>query len=533
MLLVDLARSVVAQLRRGVRSRAGESRKRVRSVAAYFDSPRITTFSGHLVTANNTTHRLLTASTWCDDTALVLAVARDRMGSSPRIRGHTGPLRQHAGEPDPARSAGRSEPRAPPPSIQRRSQQGIPLVVITTRNLSELDTASNLPPTPSRRITTMSRTVSTVIVPSQTVTQSATRKRPPGTTMIPTTGRDHRRSRKTASIRVCWNICVHPWSFRWYPGRSAGFAESDFPCGLTAINPQAGANSCKAGIAAAGGPCESSVAPIAHPGCFALLHASICWSGAVPMAFFATSATHPLLPETGRSGLPFPIRRPTHQTRNAKEEHGEAGRKPFMGTGQASSTVVSGRWPRRGAESIPAAFSLSSLAAPAATVVNSRGQASVGAGTVAVVGPAVAASVSGSDQYSVNGQGSLSFYGPAECSLGVSGDWTNYTATVTGNVSITLTTDGLTLNGQTLPAGTYTITTSSATLTGSGATSSPNFAGSVYHQCHGRHDQPRAGDRKSLRRRQAARSRRRDHSGRLHRNHLRLGQRRRHRCGQR
>ena len=37
----------------------------------------------------------------------------------------------------------------------------------------------------------------------------------------------------------------------------------------------------------------------------------------------------------------------------------------------------------------------------------------------------------------------------------------------------------LTLNGQALPAGTYTITTSSATLSGSGTTSSPNFAGSV------------------------------------------------------
>ena len=47
--------------------------------------------------------------------------------------------------------------------------------------------------------------------------------------------------------------------------------------------------------------------------------------------------------------------------------------------------------------------------------------------------------VSGNDQYSVNGTGSLSFYGPAESSLGVSGNWQNYTATVTGNVSITLT----------------------------------------------------------------------------------------------
>ena len=91
----------------------------------------------------------------------------------------------------------------------------------------------------------------------------------------------------------------------------------------------------------------------------------------------------------------------------------------------------------------------------------------------------IAASISGSTQYSVDGQGSLSFYGPAESSLGVSGDWQNYTASVTGSVSITLTTDALTLNGQTLPAGTYTITAGSATLSGSGATSSPNFAGSV------------------------------------------------------
>ncbi len=72
---------------------------------------------------------------------------------------------------------------------------------------------------------------------------------------------------------------------------------------------------------------------------------------------------------------------------------------------------------------------------------------------------------------------------------------------------------------------------SSATLAGSGTTSSPNFAGSVSDHRHERHDRPRAGDRQSLRRRQAARSRRRDHPGRLQRHDLRLGQRRRHRLG--
>jgi uncharacterized membrane protein len=87
--------------------------------------------------------------------------------------------------------------------------------------------------------------------------------------------------------------------------------------------------------------------------------------------------------------------------------------------------------------------------------------------------------VSGNDSFAVSGSGSLSFYGPAESDLGVSGNWDKYTATVTGNVSITLTTDALTLNGQPLPKGTYIITTASATLTGSGITASPNFSGSA------------------------------------------------------
>ena len=47
---------------------------------------------------------------------------------------------------------------------------------------------------------------------------------------------------------------------------------------------------------------------------------------------------------------------------------------------------------------------------------------------------------------------------------------------------------------------------SSATLAGSGPSTSPNFAGSVSITATERHDQPRAGDRQPLRRRQAARS---------------------------
>lgn len=124
-------------------------------------------------------------------------------------------------------------------------------------------------------------------------------------------------------------------------------------------------------------------------------------------------------------------------------------------------------------------FSITALGSMSATVLDSAGSP-IGTGRVSAMGASLLPlELSGNNVYAVAGDGGLSFYGPAESSLGVSGNWDNYSATVTGNVSIPLTTDGLTLNGQTLPAGAYTITTSSATLSGSGPSTSPNFSGSA------------------------------------------------------
>lgn len=151
------------------------------------------------------------------------------------------------------------------------------------------------------------------------------------------------------------------------------------------------------------------------------------------------------------------------------------------GSPQASDVAVSGQLSAGWASRTTSGFLASSLGADAATVVNARG-ATLGSGTVALSSQSAAAlSMAGNTDYSIDGSGSLSFYAPAESTLGVSGDWQNYTATVTGNVSITLTVPAgaLTLNNQPLPAGTYTITTSSATLSGSGTTSSPTFSGSA------------------------------------------------------
>ena len=79
----------------------------------------------------------------------------------------------------------------------------------------------------------------------------------------------------------------------------------------------------------------------------------------------------------------------------------------------------------------------------------------------------------------MNGTGTLSVYPAATSGLGVSGDWTNYTATLDGTGTILLTTAALMLNGKLLSAGTYRIDFGHATMAGSGATSSPTFAGSA------------------------------------------------------
>ena len=90
------------------------------------------------------------------------------------------------------------------------------------------------------------------------------------------------------------------------------------------------------------------------------------------------------------------------------------------------------------------------------------------------------AAISGNVEYSVNGTGTLAFYGRAREQSGRQrqlGSTIRQPSRATSRSRSRPTVSRS--NGQALPAGTYTITTSSATLTGSGATSSPNFAGSV------------------------------------------------------
>ena len=124
---------------------------------------------------------------------------------------------------------------------------------------------------------------------------------------------------------------------------------------------------------------------------------------------------------------------------------------------------------------------MDSLTAAGATVRDASG-ATVGVGTVVLTapdaGPAPLA-ISGNVQYTVSGEGSLSFYGSAASGLGVSGDWASYSATVSGGVTFGVSTGILTFNGSPLPAGSYSITAPSAQYSGSGRSSSPSFSGAV------------------------------------------------------
>ena len=193
-----------------------------------------------------------------------------------------------------------------------------------------------------------------------------------------------------------------------------------------------------------------------------------------------SSIDPPLQALTTNLDVPFPTT-PGHSATTATPETASLAPGQVSGNLGAGTAVASGSLTASWSSAAGSAFLATSLSAAAATVLDSQGK-TVGSGMAALATPGLTpVTVSGSDQYSVNGQGSLSFYGPAESNVGVSGAWQSYSTTVTGSVSITLTVAAgvLTLGGQRLPAGTYTITTGSATLAGSGNSSSPNFAGSV------------------------------------------------------
>jgi uncharacterized repeat protein (TIGR01451 family) len=189
-----------------------------------------------------------------------------------------------------------------------------------------------------------------------------------------------------------------------------------------------------------------------------------------------TAMDPPLAPELYAQPRPFLV-----PAANALQLGGQAvlPTGAVVGTNSTANMVLSGHVAASWATGANSSFSAHGMNAATAIVTNAAGM-TIGSGSVALRATAATSlAISGSVSYQVNGQGSLSFYGPAETSLGVSGNWDSYFATATGIITIKVTTDSLSLNGVLLPAGTYTITTSAATLSGSGASTSPNFTGAA------------------------------------------------------
>lgn len=360
-------------------------------------------------------------------------------------------------------------------------QQGIPLVLITTDNLASL-ASYGLDPTATARITTAVEAGEAVLVPAGMVSVGG-QDTSAWFQIDPTTG-------DTTGVMEDGNhqgIEEEEVDSAFETLLAAGvFASGSFMVGLVygaslQYLAQAQAQSIKnninrmagypAGLGAIAGfffksPAVGIVAAII--GAFVL---------GVDIGADLVHVDPELPPELMDLTIPLPTDPNTDEQQVEAADTTSAG--VVAGSVQSGSVSVSGTLSAAWNSSSLSTFLATGLAAGDVTVTDASG-ATIGTGIVALDAPAATSvAVSGNDDYAVSGTGTLAFYGPAETALGVGGDWDSYSATITGGVSITITTDGLSLNGTSLPAGTYTISGSSISLSGSGATSSLTFAGSA------------------------------------------------------
>ena len=433
------------------------------SITSYFALPRITAFSSQAQTAAsgsgstfsfsfdliNDTPRVIGTPGQNEQAVLAFTSARGLFDSV--LEAHTLPV------------LGGGQNLSASAIIQESIQQGIPLNTISAANLSLLQSL-NLPADAVARITAEAQTGLTVIVPTRPLEING-------------------------SNTTAWFVsdpATGEFIAQSQTGQNQGVAEFGLTEALVvSLYAHLFAFDVLKILAKGGQPSVSDVkdatidlltalGPFAVPA----LAIKLALISGVLEAFLKIFDDPPLPPELVNLQIPFPgTRRATGVAQIGAEQSGQPG--PVASSLQESNVAVVGTMSGSWLSDSTSILTISSIDTTNATVMNSLGE-SAGTGPVAVLTSAsLQAAVAGTAEYAVSGQGSLSFYRSVESTLGVSGDWQNYTATVTGNVSITLTvpTGALTLNGQALPAGTYTITTNSATLSGSGTTSSPTFSG--------------------------------------------------------
>jgi uncharacterized membrane protein len=437
------------------------------SVAAYFDAPRITAFSTHLAVKNNQPTFSYSIDLVRDSVRAVAAPGQSAQAALgfAAVRG----LFDSFLEAQSAPAVSGSQNLSSVTILQQSLQQGIPLAVINASNLSRLQTL-DLPADALARITTDVQGGLTVIVPAQALTVNAARTTA-WLTVNPATGEViaesadgyHQGLEEWTPAIVVAVVLAGPF---FYAAAHAGALAA-----IVAVHPGKGVK-----IGLANFLQDRAIATALHdpvPG-INLLNALILLDAEVTLLF--STFFEPPTPD-----FLLAFANPTQSSASSPASISPTLAPPSPVGGEMSvgsitvSNQVGASWTSSAASSLLA----NTLRATGATVTDSKGS-DVGSGEVGLdASVAVPLSISGNNQYTVSGMGTLSFYGPAESSLGVSGNWDSYSATVTGNTSITLTTDGLTLNGQALPAGTYTITASSATVSGSGPSTSPSFSGSV------------------------------------------------------
>jgi uncharacterized membrane protein len=427
------------------------------SIAAYFNAPRITMFSSRLVTKDSQSSLSFSFDLVNDSIRAIVSPGQNVQ--APLAFGVARGMFDSVLEANALPITTGSQNLSAVAIIQQSVQQGIPLVAISASNLSQLQTL-DLPADAIARITTNVENGLTVNVPARAISENGT----PITAWFnynPTTGEMIAENQngghqgvteftfqQALGISIAVHILIFGQIVKGYDSQPEPYKDPELTHVLRIVND------------------VMDFFPIKE-------------------FFDKLKKVLNLFEDLVRSDPPADgalysiqnVSKGNQTTESLQVIAQSAGQ--IAGAAQASSLLASGSLTASWSSATTSSFLASSLGATVATVVNSQGT-TFGAGTAVLSTQSLAAvSISGNTNYNVNGQGSLSFYGPAESSLGVSGDWTSYTATATGNLSITLTTDALNLNGTALPAGTYTITATLATLSGSGLTTSPNFSGSV------------------------------------------------------
>jgi uncharacterized membrane protein len=435
------------------------------SLAGYFDAPRITMFSSRIEPAADQARLLFGIDLIEDSMRAVASPGQDVQAplGFAAVRGlYDSFLEAHS---VPVLSGGTN--LSSMTIVQQSIDQGIPLVIIGPNNLSLLDTL-DLPADALARITTNVQNGLNVWVPTEALMIDG---RPitawlvgdPTTGEILSQGQDggYQGMSDLAFATLVVNIIVNA---------ALGYFVSDFLDGdpYHTLDPAAGTK------AAVIGGVTGTVLPFGIGGLIGAIYVTYATSVIGPLAQLDPPVAPFLVdlnlphPDTPGANASTDKAMPSNQTPDQVDADLET-----------SSMVASGQLVAAWDSSTSNSFRTTSLEAAGATVMDSNG-AAVGSGTVVLSSQSlIELLIAGNAHYDVNGTGNLAFYGAAGTNLGVSGEWKNYSATVSGNLSISITTDSLTLNGQTLPAGTYTITANSATLAGSGPSSSPQFSGTV------------------------------------------------------